>query len=297
MRKISYFLGLWVGLAFMVLWQAPTLKTKIIACDVGQGDAILIVKGRPQVLIDGGPSSEKILACLERPLPFWDHTIELIVMTNTDFDHMNGLSAVIDRYGLGDFVTADGIRGSSALAKFQSVLSRRGVRVLGVEQGETIKVGESGELKFEVLWPPEVKYEYLAVFSDEIESTVREQILGASAKQGDVNERSVVLMLTLDNYRALFTGDSGFQAEKGMLEQGLVSNIDYLKVGHHGSKYSTNGEFLDKLLPSVAVISVGAKNRYGHPTGEVLARLRGIGAQILRTDESGDVVVEIPAEN
>src|SRR3989339_1234073 len=122
MRKIGYIFGLWVGLALMVLWQAPTLKTKIIACDVGQGDAILIVKGRPQVLIDGGPSSEKILACLERHLPFWDHTIELIVMTNTDFDHMNGLSAVIDRYGLGEFVTADGIRGSSALTKFRQVL-------------------------------------------------------------------------------------------------------------------------------------------------------------------------------
>ncbi len=268
----------------------------MVVCDVGQGDAILIIKGRNQTLIDGGPSSEKILSCLEKHLPFYDRTIELIVLTNTDFDHMNGLGAVIERYQVIQFVTADGVHESDALTKFVGQLGQNTVVAKGVERGDLIQVGQvdgSDSLEFQVLWPPETIEEYVAVFSDEMNKEKREQILGASAKRGDLNERSVVLLLLEDNIRVLLTGDIGFQTEKSLLEMGGLSDIDYLKVGHHGSKYANSLEFLQKLRPEIAVISAGAKNRYGHPTAETLDRLMQVGAEVRRTDKEGNILFDL----
>lgn len=292
-QVLEYTSGLLLGFLVLLVWQMPGTHTRIIACDVGQGDSILIIKGSNQVLIDGGPSGERVLSCLERYVPFWDRNIELIVLTNTDFDHMNGLSSVVNRYSLTKFVTADGVHESDALERLVSVLSKLSVSVDSVEQGDTITVGVRDTLTFRVLWPPEVDDKYLAVFSNQIDNAERKQILGASAKRGDLNERSVVLLLTDNGYRAMFTGDSGFQAEKELLTTGLLSKIDYLKVGHHGSKYASSLDFLEKIRPSIAVISVGEKNRYGHPTNETLERLSKIGAEVRRTDEEGDVLVEL----
>lgn len=288
-----YVLGLILGMTLLVAAQMPDGKTRIIACEVGQGDAILITKNENQILIDGGPSGEKVLACLTKHMPFWDRTIELIVLTNTDSDHLNGLLSVVERYILGDFVTADGIQESGVLERLVDILAKRRVTVVPVEQGDTIMVGERDKLELKVLWPAQVEERNIAVLSSQIDKAEREQILGASAKKGSVNERSVVLLLREGDYRALFTGDAGFQAEKSMLESGMLVDVDYLKVGHHGSKFSTSLEFLQKIRPEQAVISVGRQNRYGHPTQEVLERLSKVGAQVRRTDQDGEVITVV----
>lgn len=288
-----YLVGLLVGLVLVVLIQSPGGDAKMVVCDVGQGDAILIIKERLQVLIDGGPSSEKILSCLERHIPFWDRTIELIVLTNSDFDHMNGLSAVIDRYQVSQFVTSDGVHESQALRHFVQTLSRRGVEAIGIEQGDILRVGVEHGLTFNVLWPPKLIEEYVAVFRDQMDQEQREQVLGASAKRGDLNERSVVLHLLEGETSVLLTGDIGFQTEKSLVSQGLLRDVDILKVGHHGSKYASSLEFLEVVRPEVAVISVGAKNRYGHPTTQVLERLTAIGSTVRRTDVEGTIELSI----
>ncbi len=278
----------------LVVSQMPSDQVKMVVCDVGQGDAILIIKGSNQTLIDGGPSSEKILACLERYVPFFDRTIELIVLTNSDFDHMQGLNAVIDRYQVIEFVTSDGVHESDALSQFTSSLRENEIVTKSVEQGDLLRVGSQAMgavIELHVLWPPETEEKYVAVFRDQLESTQREQILGASAKRGDLNERSVVLLLLEDKKRVLLMGDAGFQTEKSLMERGLLHDIDILKVGHHGSKYASSNEFLEKLRPELAIISSGAKNRYGHPTQETLDRLSRVGAEIKRTDQDGDVVI------
>lgn len=295
MRKYFYYIvGLVLGLAGLVVTQIPDGKARIVACDVGQGDAILITRGFDQVLVDGGPSSEKILACLAQYMPFWDRQIELIVLTNTDYDHMNGLSAVVERYQVIHFVTADGVHESEALTRFVSVLSESRVAVRAVEQGDTIQVGGRDKLRLAVLWPPEVQDEYVAVFSSQIDPSQREQILGASAKRGNLNERSVVLLLLEDNYRALLMGDAGDQAEQELVASGQLVDVDYLKVGHHGSRYASTTNFLEKVKPETAVISVGSRNSYGHPTAETLARLGALGVQVRRTDEEGTIVTTVP---
>ena len=295
-KRIYYAIGLMLGLVVVVMGQMPGEKAKMVVCDVGQGDAILITKGNNQVLIDGGPSSEKILSCLEQYVPFYDRTIELIVLTNTDFDHMNGLSAVIERYGVIEFVTSDGVHEGDALNKLTYQLVNAQIKVKGVERGDKIRVGEVNKgdgLELRVLWPPDTIAEYSAVFSDEIDDSKREQILGASAKRGNLNERSVVLLLLEDEKKILLMGDAGDQAEKELLLSGYLLDVDILKVGHHGSKYASTREFLEKVKPELAVISVGAKNRYGHPTEESLGRLEQVGAVVKRTDLEGTIVIEL----
>lgn len=291
MNKLWYGVGLVLGLIILVVGQVSGEKLQIVACNVGQGDGILIIKGQSQVLVDGGPSGEKILSCLGEQMPFYDRQIELIVLTNTDYDHMNGLSSVIERYQVRQFVTADGVHESAALDKLRARLVERSIGVSAVEQGDMLRILGQDKIELKVLWPPEVEEQYVAVFGDQVGAEERQQILGASAKRGNLNERSVVLLLLEDNYRALLMGDAGFQAEKELIEGGLLVDVDYLKVGHHGSKYATSAEFLAIVKPEVAVISVGENNRYGHPTEEVLARLDEVGAEIRRTDEEGEVVI------
>ncbi len=224
-------------------------------------------------------------------MPFWDRTVELIVLTNTDYDHMNGLSAVVERYEVMQFVTSDGVHESSALDRMIAKLREHGVVVFGVEQGDVVRVSGESEMELKVLWPPEVIEEYVAVFSGQMEESQREQILGASAKRGDLNERSVVVEILEDNHRYLLMGDAGFQAEKELVKSGLLHDIDYLKVGHHGSKYASSQDFLEIVRPEIAVISVGERNTYGHPTKEALARLENVGTAVMRTDMEGDITL------
>lgn len=295
-KKVGYYIaGLILGFVILVVAEWPSQATKMVVCDVGQGDAILIIKGSHQVLVDGGPSSAKVLACLEEHVPFWDRRIELIVLTNTDFDHLNGLSAVVDRYKVIQFVTADGVKESDALVKLVDVLARNGVVPQAVERGDKVVVGggpPDTQLAFEVLWPPDTKHENVAIFGSQLSLAERKQILGASAKPINVNERSVVMLLLEDSMSILLTGDIGFQTEEELLKMGGLPQIDILKVGHHGSKYASSLEFLTALSPRKAVISASATNRYGHPTQEVLDRLEMVGASIWRTDRDGSVVFE-----
>jgi len=290
-----YGMGLIVGLIILILGQMPNERMRLVVCDVGQGDAILLIKGSNQVLVDGGPSQEKILACLEKYLPFYDRRIELIVLTNTDHDHLAGLIPVIERYEVIQFVAADGVRASSTLTKLREILIGQQIPVTGVERGQKLRVGRVGEeskIELEVVWPAETKMEYVAVFSQQMEENMREQILSASAKEGEVNERSVVLLLLEDVYKVLLMGDGGDQTEKTLLELGGLPDIDILKVGHHGSKYASTLPFLERIKPELAIISVGENNRYGHPTGETLERLSKIGAEVKRTDLEGEIVIE-----
>ncbi|MFH1244056.1 MAG: MBL fold metallo-hydrolase [bacterium] len=293
-KKISYLVGLILGFLILLVAQMPDTKAKMVVCDVGQGEAILFIKGSTQVLIDGGPSSEKILSCLEEYVPFYDRTIELIVLTNTDFDHINGLSAVIDRYQVIQFVTADGVHSSVGLDKFIEKLMINKIVVHAVERGDRVIVQTKqglDKLEFRVLWPSEVIEQYVAVFSDQMQNDERKRILGASAKRGDLNERSVALLLLEDNQTILLMGDAGDQAEKEMVKSGDLPDADILKVGHHGSKYASTLEFLEKVRPELAVISVGAKNTYGHPTKETLEQLSKIGAVVRRTDLEGTIEI------
>lgn len=283
LRKFLLFIIiLFLLLPGVIILSWPSPKTQFIACNVGQGDAILVSKGFTQILIDGGPGV-KALECLKNNLPFWDRTIELIINTHPEKDHLAGLVEVVKRYQIKQLIT-DGVELDTETDKtFNGLIKEKNIPVFIAKKGDKIKLNG---LVFSVLWPPELYTRRPAIAANPvyIPEENSSKVLGKTSKEGTTNNQSLVLLLTSQNSQTLLTGDIDSEAEKQIIKDNQLQNIKILKVAHHGSKTSTSQEFLEAIKPQIAIISVG-KNSYGHPTREVLDRLQQIGSQILRTDK------------
>ena len=234
--------------------------------DIGQGDSQLVVlPGGVQVLIDGGPD-KGVLFELSEILPQTDRYIDLVVMTHPQLDHFGGLLDVTERYKIGAFITPNREGESEAWSDFIDLLDEKDTPVVLVGAGDLISYRDS---TFAVLSP-------------------NKEFLGNK----EVNESSLVLGLNSEGVKALFTGDIGFETENFLVDAYDI-DTDILKVAHHGSKFSTGLNFLAEVTPRISIIEVGSKNRFGHPTGAVLSRLRSIGSSIYRTDQNGTVHLEV----
>jgi len=274
-----------VGLVWSAVRQLPDKRLHLVFCDVGQGDAILITHGSSQILIDGGPNNQ-VLNCLANNMPFWDREIEMVVLTHPEKDHFGGLIDVIERYDVKYFVVNSVVNDSAGFWEFREVVLAEEALIFSPQEGERLKIGP---LIFEVFWPEE-RLDDLLVWSHFAEALRdKEKILGAASVAGNPNETSIVLKLSFGNFDTLLTGDIGFISEK-KLDLADLGEIEVLKIGHHGSKYSTSEEFLAQVKPELAVISVG-KNSFGHPTEEVLSKLTSLGIQYLRTDKQGEIEI------
>lgn len=232
--------------------------------DVGQGDAILISAGSNQVLIDGGPSGI-ILEKLGRTMPFYDKKIELVVASHLDSDHISGLIDVMKRYEVERVMTTGAIETSQTAFAFNQIIEQKNIVKLGAFAGQKAIVYPG--VYIEVLYP---------FFNLE----------GKQVK--DDNNLSVVTMVHIGEKTFLLTGDAEEAAERQLMIAGLDLEADVLKVGHHGSKNSTTDKFLSAVNPGIAVIQVGANNRYGHPSQRVLDSLSKV--NVLRNDLMGDIV-------
>ena len=263
MRAWKYLLG-FLFLAVVSLWFAFfTPKSKnfhLIACDVGQGDAILAVYGDTQVLTDGGPG-ETVLTCLEKYMPFWDREIELVVLTHPQLDHYGGLIEVFKRYKVNAFLTNDFNASTQGLEALKNAVGGSGARVIYPGVGTQIRVGM---IYLDILHPP------------------------AGLNSTKINDYSIVTILTFGDFEALLTGDIENEIGNEITEKGLVKDVDYIKIPHHGSKNGLTPALLEESRPEIAVISVGKDNSYGHPHREILEMLKDRGIMILKTDD-GDV--------
>lgn len=242
--------------------------------DIGQGDAIFIeTPQRHQILIDGGPSS-KILEKLGKELPFYDRSIDLIILTHPDPDHLNGLVEVLKSYKI-KMACFNGAKGTNpAFSEFEKKILKNKIPLVVLYNGRKIRIGEKI---------------YFSIFSP-FESFEGKEV-------SDFNTSSIVAKLVFGQNEFLFTGDAPKSIEKTLIESNLNLDSDILKVGHHGSKTSTTDIFLDKVSPDIAVISVGKNNQYGHPHPEVLERLEKYGIKVLRTDLDGDIKIFSDGEN
>lgn len=276
MRKILLWL---VSVTFLsltwVVGQAPDEKLRLVFCDVGQGDASLIIKGSFQMLVDTGPKNGGVVNCLGKHLPFWDREIEVFVNSHPETDHLGDLKAVSDHYRIERLVVNGKLPGEKMSGLIETV-SRKDAKLMIVGLGDRLRYGD---LYFDILWP-EQKTDDLVAWLDDKQS----RVLGS---ESSLNQYSVVLKLSYGSFGALFTGDIG---EKEEALVGINELVDVLKVAHHGSKYSSSAEFLAVVRPKLAVISVG-RNNYGHPTNEALARLTEAGAKIWRTDNQGELEI------
>ncbi len=248
-----------------IILHSKSQELKVEFFDVGQGDAILISKGGRQILIDGGPSGRIIMEKLGKSVPFWDRKIDIIIATHPDQDHIGGLPDVAKSYDIGKVFESGAKSESKTYAAYENILKEREVEKIKAEYGIRIKLSE--EIIVEILNP-------------------NSETINCGT---DTNSKSVVTRLIYGKNSFLLTGDLPGDCEEIISGINIDIGADVLKVAHHGSKNSSTAEFLKKVSPKEAVISVGKNNRYSHPDGETLERLFQIGAKILRTDEMGDI--------
>jgi competence protein ComEC len=248
-------------------------KLHVTFLDVGQGDAIFIrTPSGKQVLIDGGPSDTALLSQLGRRMPFWDRSIDLVLLTHPEADHVTGLIAVLERYRVDAVVFREMALGSATYARWLEVVA---------EEGATVYKGAAG---MQLALDPAL--EMIVLHS------------GAELEE-DANNNSIVTRLTYRQVSLLLSGDIEAEVEAHLVgAQHAVPQLQstVLKVPHHGSCSSTTQRFLDAVDPEVAIISVGADNRFGHPCDEVLERLdahaeQGRSVPVYRTDAHGAIEI------
>jgi competence protein ComEC len=236
--------------------------------NVGEGDTILIQKGNRQVLIDGGPSPQAITMELGKQMPFWDRTIDLVVLTHSHQDHLAGLIEVMRRYRVRQVLRTDTDGSSAAYDEWVKLIEEEGVKSTIASAGQQIDLGDG--IVIEVLNPqPEL-------------------ITGSPS---DVDNNSVALMLKDGKVSFLLAADIMSDTEWELIRARTDLAGTVLKVAHHGSDTSTTREFLSVVDPRVAVISVGEGNKFGLPDSTVVARLEQKVGQgnVYRTDVDGTI--------
>lgn len=257
------------GLAFFMLQaisdkQIAKNELSVSFLDVGQGDATLITTpDGVQVLIDGGPNSA-VLRALGKQMSWFDRSIDMIVATHPDSDHIGGLIDVLERYEVKTIVLNGNQHTTPVTERFAKMIANEGAEVLVAEAGQKWQLGASTTLS--VLFPV------------------------SDASELESNMSSLIMRLTYKESDFLLTADAPMSIEQFLVEShGTRLKSEVLKVGHHGSKTSTDPLFVAAVQPALAVISAGKDNRYGHPHQSVLETLSGI--EVMGTYEAGTVTV------
>jgi competence protein ComEC len=264
---------LWIGV-FQVAAHCCVLSVHFF--DVGQGDSIFIqAPGGTQILIDGG-RGRVVLEKLSRAMPFFDRSIDVVMLTHPELDHMEGLIEVLKRYKVGTVIWTGVERTIPEYESFLKEAYSKKARVLIAAPGAQIKIGEHQGV-LDILYPFE-----------NFEGMVIEKKLNFS---------SIVSRLTYGETKFLFTGDIEKESEQELVEGGGDISADVLKAAHHGSKTSSIKEFVERVDPKLAVIQVGRNNRYGHPHAQTLETFKSLNIPVLRNDINGNIVILSDGKN
>jgi competence protein ComEC len=274
MLKRSFLLLLIAGLALAgcnidPLTPVPGQGTlKIAFLDVGQGDSILIQAPNGQtMLIDGGRSTSLANTVIIPKLKEWGaKQVDVLIPTHPDADHIGGLVGVLENYPVKLAALTGQVHSTQIYERLLTDIRDKNVEALKVRTGAAIPFDPS--VKIEVLAPDE-----------------------AAVQSDDTNNASIVIKLTYGSTSFLLTGDAEFPENKAILDHGGDVRSTVLKLGHHGSRTSTNEDWLRRVQPQLGIISAGKDNSFGHPHPEVIAALEKSQVPYIRTDEHGTITV------
>ena len=262
-----------IGLAAALIWTTALTgddgRLHVVFADVDNGDSVLIISpsGR-QVLVDGGPEAQDATRLLGSALPFWDRSLDVVVLTHGHADHLTGLLDVLRRYDVGHVVEREASYATPGYVGWRQAVGDEGTVVTQARAGYVIDLGDGATI--EVLHPPEMLM---------------------AGTDSDLNNASIVLRVVYGDVSFLLTGDIFVEAEREMLSRGIDLRSTVLKIPHHGSRSSSSREFIEHVRPSIAVISVGADNRFGHPHAETLEVLGRYApeARVMTTRDHGAI--------
>lgn len=238
-------------------------ELEVYFLDVGQADSILIRNKNKNMLIDAGNNNDgDYLVSYFKSIGI--EKFDYVVGTHAHEDHIGGMDNIIDNFEIGKFYMPDKITTTKTFRDVLDALERKQIKFNVPEIGNVLNFGD-------------VNIGVIYVSSDD-----------------ELNDTSIVLKLVYKDISMLFMGDASTKVEEKILLQDLKSDV--LKVGHHGSIYSTSEDFIKEVEPKISIIEVGKNNNYGHPRYEVIGRLKNIGSKVYRTDEDGTIKVSSDGE-
>ncbi|MDP9249348.1 MAG: MBL fold metallo-hydrolase [bacterium] len=264
---LSLLLAVDVFLVRLDLKNSQRLLTFAVL-DVGQGDALFIESpSGAQIMFDAGPA-RKVLSPLARVMSPFDHTLDAVVITNPDADHIGGLADILKYYQVGAVFEPGTQNSSKTFQNLKTKIKDAKTPFLLAKKGMRINMGDGAVI--DILFPDR------------------------DVSSWSTNDGSVIARLSYGATSIMLTGDSTSKTEKIVLANTAQKEIKskILKVGHHGSRSSTSSAFLGVVAPAHALISLGKGNSYGHPHSEVLQTLSEFGAEVFRTDILGTIILK-----
>lgn len=246
-------------------------KLRIFFIDVGQGDSTLIITPDIKtVLVDGGGSDsfdvgEKVLLpyLLDRRIL----KVDYVLISHFDTDHATGVAQILGKIDVSSIILTRQLEENDIYRHILSIAKEKKIKLIYVKEGDVLKIGG---IKISIIHPE-----------------------NKLMINNPMNNNSIVCKVEYNSFSMLLTGDIEMEAEELILRKNINLKADVLKVAHHGSKTSTTGEFLKAINPKVALIGVGKNNNFGHPSNEVIQRLKENGTRIYRTDENGEISITV----
>jgi len=269
----KYYRSIVIGvllLSAIFVWQAvwremPSKTLTVAFLNVGQGDSIYIESPTHQkMIIDGGPNGA-VLSEIGKLMPWYDHYIDVIMITNTDVDHYGGFIDLLRRYRVGLVIEPGTVGGSPSYRALEDLIVQKNIKKIVARRGQSIEIG--GGAHFDVLFPDR------------------------DVSKLETNNSSIIGQLVYGSSTVMFTGDAPVATENFvfLLDSGRVKS-DILKAGHHGSKTSASEPFISAVAPKYAVISAGLNNKYGHPNQETLDLFQKLNIIPLITFKLGTII-------
>lgn len=253
------------------LQRMPDEKLHVYFLDVGQGDGALIVTpSGKQIIVDGGPAGGAMLPELAKHIPFFDRSIDILILTHPQLDHIFAFPDILRRYHVSRILMTGVQYDLPRYDEFLGLVKDQRIPIWIADPSKDIDLGDGVTL--DAIWPPPT-------------------LFGREMK--DVNNSSIMFRLMLDGQPvAFFTGDAEEKEERAVLASGADMRADVLKAGHHGSKTSSGTGFLLAAQPNLAVVSSDHGEKYGHPHAVILERMQALGIPIRVTGWEGTIGME-----